>query len=257
METKIVGKKRIFLPKTNSTNSYAIELLKNVKPDEGTLVYTDVQTEGRGQRGMVWKSDSACNLTFSVILLPTFLRTDNSYYLYKIAALACYDTLANFIDSSQFDIKIKWPNDILVNRRKIGGILIENSLLDQTLQWSIMGVGLNINQHMAASGLNATSMVELTKKKMNRMTVLDSFCAILETYYLNLKAGMFEEIDHAYFTKLFGVNEWCSVLIGVESHIVTIDRIHQNGLLVLKDKIGNHHTVDVKEVTWLLNPATT
>ena len=253
METKIVGKKRIFLPETDSTNSYAMELLKNVKPEEGTLVYTDFQKLGRGQRGMVWKADTACNLTFSVILKPDFLTAENFYYLYKIAALSCYDTLTNFIDSSQFDIKIKWPNDILVNKRKIGGILIENTFADQQLQWSVVGVGMNINQTMAGSELNAVSLFDLIRKETNRMSVLDLFCQIFDSYYLQLKNGNIESIDELYINRLLGNNEWCPVLYGKDILNVKVNGINHDGLLMIGDKLGNQYTVDVKEITWLLN----
>ena len=146
METLFIGRNIIFLPQVNSTNSYAIEMLKNVNLAEGTLVHTAEQTEGRGQRGSVWKTEKTSNLTASLVLKPTFLDLKNQHYLYQISALACYDALAELLDSSQFDIKIKWPNDILVNKQKIAGILIENNISNTQLSWSVVGVGFNVNQ---------------------------------------------------------------------------------------------------------------
>ncbi|MEI6021146.1 MAG: biotin--[acetyl-CoA-carboxylase] ligase [Bacteroidota bacterium] len=252
METKIVGKKRIFLPEVDSTNSYAIKLLKNVKLEEGTLVFTDYQTQGRGQRGMVWNAEPASNLIFSFILKPSFLSPENYYYLYKIAALACYDTLAKIIDTSQFDIKIKWPNDILVNQQKIGGILIENSFSENKLQWSIVGVGINVNQKMAASGFNAVSMIDLNGLEADRNLIMDSFCEIFEAYYTQLMHADFEKMDALYFSHLLGTNEWCKVLYKGKEMRIKVARIHSNGLMVMVNEQAQEFEIDVKDITWFL-----
>jgi BirA family transcriptional regulator, biotin operon repressor / biotin---[acetyl-CoA-carboxylase] ligase len=126
METLFVGKNTIFLPEIPSTNSYATHLLKNVNLAEGTVVHTANQTQGRGQWDKRWSSEPSSNLTVSVVLKPTFLELKKQFLLYQIAALACYDTIAGLLNNSQYDIKIKWPNDILINRKKTAGILIEN-----------------------------------------------------------------------------------------------------------------------------------
>ena len=146
METLFIGKSLLFLHEVESTNTYAMNLLRNVNPMEGTVVYTDNQTKGKGQRGAVWTSKIGQNLTLSVILKPQFLGQNNTFYLSKISALAVYDVLTDILLTSQYDIKIKWPNDILIKHRKVAGILIENSFATNTLQYSIIGVGLNVNQ---------------------------------------------------------------------------------------------------------------
>src|SRR5688572_20998788 len=115
MDTLFIGKNPIFLPHTDSTNSYAIGLLKNVNLPEGTMVHTAFQSNGKGQRGSAWTSEPLSNLAVSFVLKPTFLALKNNFYLYKVAALACFDTLSEILGKRQFDIKIKWPNDMLVN----------------------------------------------------------------------------------------------------------------------------------------------
>src|SRR5687768_17275673 len=121
METLFIGKNLLFLHEVESTNTYAMNLLRNVNPIEGTVVYTDHQTMGKGQRGAVWTSKTGQNITASIILKP-LLTQNNTFYLSKISALAVYDVLTDILPIGQYDIKIKWPNDILVNRRKIAGI---------------------------------------------------------------------------------------------------------------------------------------
>ena len=110
MNTLFIGKNVLFLPEVESTNTYAINLLRNVNAIEGTLIYTDHQTQGKGQRGTVWSSEIGKNITLSVILQPKFLSIYQSFYLSKITALACYDVLTEILDVSHYDIKIKWPN---------------------------------------------------------------------------------------------------------------------------------------------------
>ena len=127
METLFIGKNLLFLHDVESTNTYAMNLLRNVNVIEGTVIHTDNQTNGRGQRGALWTSNIAQNITSSIILKPTFLPIDNTFYLSKISALAVYDVLTDILPNSQYDTKIKWPNDILVNQQKIAGILIENN----------------------------------------------------------------------------------------------------------------------------------
>lgn len=199
METLFVGKNLIFLPAVESTNSYAIELLKNVKPIEGTVVQTDYQTKGRGQRGAVWSSEPASNLALSIIFHPTFLSASESFYLYMIAALACYDTTSHLLADSQFEIQIKWPNDIYVNRMKLGGILIENKLQGDYVQSSVIGIGLNINQTLF-EGLNAVSLKLLAGKSFEREYVRNTLFAAIEKYYLLLTNNAKQALHQAYLS---------------------------------------------------------
>ena len=170
METLFIGSNIIFLPEVDSTNSYATELLKNVNIAEGTVIHTAHQTQGKGQRGNSWEAQIASNLTTSIVLKPSFLELKNQFFLYQITALACYDLMAELLNNSQYDIKIKWPNDILVNKKKIAGILIENVITHSTLNYSVIGIGINVNQLLFTDGINATSL-----KKLSHINVVNSF----------------------------------------------------------------------------------
>ncbi len=224
MQTLFIGQSLFFLHEIESTNTYANDLLKNVNPPEGTIVHTDNQTKGRGQRGSSWNSEIAQNITVSVVLKPTFLSLNQHFYLSKITALALYDVLAELLPNSQYDIKIKWPNDILVNQKKIAGVLIENTIQQQGLQHSVIGIGLNVNQaNFDELNSTATSLKTLrlryfdklsnlsTQSPLNndfdRKIVLEKICQQLEKWYLKLKANNTELIDLAYKTQLFKLNE--------------------------------------------------
>jgi len=251
METLFVGKNIIFLPETLSTNSHATELLKNVNLSEGTVVHTLNQKAGKGQRGTVWIAEPASNFTASVILKPAFLDVKLSYFLYIIAALAAYDTTAEILNPSQFDIKIKWPNDIMVNRKKIAGILIENKLQEQRFSNSVIGVGLNINQNNFQN-LNATSISLLTGKAYDIQKCLSFFCVYLEKYYLMLKNQKFVGLKQLYSERLFGKDEVIDFVLLDGKKSMRVLGISDNGRLQLQDCQHNKIEVDVKDIKWLI-----
>lgn len=252
METLFIGSNIIFLPEVDSTNSYASELLKNVNVSEGTLVHTSNQTQGKGQRGNSWEAEIAANVTASVILKPVFLEIKNQFFLYQISALACYDVMAELLNNSQYDIKIKWPNDILVNKKKIAGILIENGVIGNRLSNSVIGLGMNINQVNFHETLNATSIFKLTSRKLEIDSILELLCKNLEKYYLQLKSGKLNEISTNYLKHLFGLNSWIEFEIDSKKTIQFVKAISEEGLLVLKDEFGNEKEYDVKEIKWII-----
>lgn len=252
METLFIGSNIIFLPEVNSTNSYAIELLKNVNVVEGTVIHAAHQTQGKGQRGNSWEAQIASNLTTSIVLKPSFLELKNQFFLYQITALACYDLMAELLNNSQYDIKIKWPNDILVNKKKIAGILIENSITHSTLNYSVIGIGININQLFFKDGINATSLNTICNKEFDINVILKLLCKHLENYYLKLKNNKFDIITQSYLEHLYGINSWLNFEIKNELKTFLVKGINKNGLLILQDKIGNETDYDLKEIKWLM-----
>lgn len=252
METLFIGSNIIFLPEVSSTNSYAIDLLKNVNLCEGSVIHTANQTSGRGQRGNVWNTLPYSNLTASFILNPVFLELKKQYYLYQIAALACYDVMAEILNSSQYDIKIKWPNDILVNGKKIAGILIENIVMNNTINRSIVGIGINVKQCEFDNKINATSLQLLDDKDHSINQTLEVLCHCLEKYYLMLKNGKFDFILETYLQRLYGLNKWVECEINNKPQTLFVKGISVNGLLNLEDKTGLQKEYDIKEVKWIL-----
>ena len=247
MQTLFIGKNLIFLPQIQSTNSYATQVLKNVNLPEGTLIHTLDQTNGKGQRGAQWQAEAGQNLTVSVILKPTFLAIENQFLLYQISALACYDTITELVKSSQIDIKIKWPNDILVNTKKLGGILIENSLQNNLFNWSVLGIGLNVNQINFEPGIQANSLKLLCQKDFDLKVIMNLLCQHLEKYYLALINTKFDFIKETYLEYLFGLNEFNDYEIQNEILSLEVKGITDEGLLRLEDRQGTERIVDVKE----------
>ncbi|MCE3227738.1 MAG: biotin--[acetyl-CoA-carboxylase] ligase [Bacteroidetes bacterium] len=252
METLFIGANLIFLPEVDSTNSYAIELLKNVNLPEGSVIHTANQTSGRGQRGNVWNTRPGSNLTVSVVLKPSFLDLKDQFYLYQIAALGCYDVMTEILDHSQFDIKIKWPNDILVDGKKIAGILIENVVNHNHMHWSVMGIGLNVRQGEFDDKIHATSIQILTRKEHDLADVLKLLCSRLEKYYMLLRNGKRETISENYIKHFFGLNKWLDFEIGNQVEKLLVKGVSRNGLLLLEDSSGKEREFDMKEIKWRL-----
>jgi len=137
-----IGKVYIKLNEVNSTNEYAKVLLSKNKPSEGTVIFAHYQTNGKGQFGKTWKSEKGKNLTFSIILYPNFLEAKRAYSLNQAVSLGLKDC----IESQKIPVSIKWPNDIYYHDKKLGGLLIENGLVGENINYSIIGIGLNVNQ---------------------------------------------------------------------------------------------------------------
>ncbi|MES2515163.1 MAG: biotin--[acetyl-CoA-carboxylase] ligase [Bacteroidota bacterium] len=250
METLFIGKNLLFLHEVESTNTYAMDLLRNVNAIEGTVVYTDNQTHGKGQRGSLWTSKIAQNITASIILKPQFLSIDQTFYLSKISALAVYDVLADILPGGQYDIKIKWPNDILVNEHKLAGILIENNFTNLVIHNSVIGIGLNVNQDdFNDFERTATSLKLLSNTIHSREEVLERICMKLEKWYLKLKEQKTNVVDETYLKRLFGLNQLMGFVDDKGNRFNgRITGVTSSGKLIIESNADSKREFDVKEV---------
>lgn len=251
MSTLFIGQNKIFLPETYSTNSYAIELLKNVNAIEGTVVYTHKQTHGKGQRGNSWIAEPEMNTTLSLIIKPVFLNSKKAFDLSKITALALHDVLTEILNNSQFDIKIKWPNDILVNSKKIAGVLIENSVLNEVMQWSVIGIGLNVNQRDFGEIKLATSLNLLSGKEYKPDSIMELIFSHFEKWFLRLKKGDFSLIDEAYHKLLFRLNSVSEFEQNNKRFNAKVLGVNKNGFLLLEMENKTQKSFDIKDVQFI------
>ncbi|MFN8416349.1 MAG: biotin--[acetyl-CoA-carboxylase] ligase [Cytophagaceae bacterium] len=183
--TIFTGQNIIFLPSCPSTNTYALELLKNKEIAEGTIVITDEQSSGRGQRGNTWWSEPGKNLTFSIILHPQLSSPVNLFPLTMLAAVAIQDTIQPWLSKP---VCIKWPNDILVGDKKVAGILVENIWRGSQLHSSVVGIGLNVQQTIFQWD-KASSLLTENAIESNKQAVLNQLCVNLEKWYQDLSNG--------------------------------------------------------------------
>lgn len=204
-KTLFLGKEVIYMPSCHSTNDIALQMLKKPDTREGMVVITDHQTAGRGQRGNDWVSDPKANLILSVILKPNFLQASDQFYLNIIASLAVSRMIESAVNQNL--TKVKWPNDVLLNEKKVTGILIENTLQRNLIQWSVVGMGINVNQRDLGIG-KATSLYEVTNRISQLPVLFEMLIESLEYYYLKLKSGKKEELKGEYLQNLFGFQQF-------------------------------------------------
>ena len=184
--TVFIGKNLIFMPECHSTNTFALNLCQqNSKPADGTVVIAAYQSAGRGQRGNTWIVEPGKNLTFSVILFPTFISPAEQFQLQVFTSLAVYDYL---IQKGISHVSIKWPNDIIINDKKVCGMLVENQLMGNNITATVVGVGLNVNQtHFSNDGPTSLSQVTTNEYELN--DELHNLLHALEVRYLQMRQG--------------------------------------------------------------------
>lgn len=199
LKTSIFGKYIYHLPEIDSTNSYARSLAYEGAP-EGTIVITEFQTEGRGKQSHKWESSKESNILMSLILRPS-LKIDRVLKITLATADILISSLERVLRKSQYDqmrLNVKWPNDILVNGKKIGGVLTESSLREKEVIFVIVGLGLNINQDLSdlsseTRGL-ATSLFHETQEKFEREPIIAEIISSFEKKYFYLERTDYTEV---------------------------------------------------------------
>jgi BirA family biotin operon repressor/biotin-[acetyl-CoA-carboxylase] ligase len=200
--TLFMGKELVFVPECHSTNSLALD--RTTKDFfEGLVIITSNQTSGRGQRGNTWYSEPGQNLTFTIALKPSFLAAKDQFYLNIFTSLAVFDMLSEKLSST---IAIKWPNDLLVDEKKVCGILIENQIQGQQVSKSLVGLGLNVNQ-LEFSLPAATSMSAVGGGPFGLQDIFELLLTRLEQRYLQLRNGGEDVLRSEYLSHLYRLNE--------------------------------------------------
>ncbi len=169
----------MYIRQTNSTSTLLREQYSDTLPDLYTI-RTDYQSAGRGQEGNGWESEDGKNLLFST-LLRTEVQATEQFRLTMLVAVAMREMLAHYLPADR--VTIKWPNDIYYGDKKLSGILVENTLIGNRVAYSIVGIGLNVNQQVFASNApNPVSMRQITDKEYDVAAMLDDYLEVLEKW---------------------------------------------------------------------------
>lgn len=184
----------------DSTNSYLRRLSNEEYLEDYTIVTAEYQTQGKGQMGTVWSSESSRNLIFSVFKDTTKFQLEHPFLISMVTSLAVIKALQSFSISR---LSIKWPNDILSEDKKICGILIENVIKQQSLGNTIIGVGLNVNQTEFINLPKASSLKLITGNVYDLEEVLYEVIKSLKYYFGILKKADYEGLKTAYEACLF------------------------------------------------------
>lgn len=244
--TLFTGKNLVFVPECHSTNTLALQLCQQTGTSEGTVVITNNQTSGRGQRGNSWEAKPGENLTFSIILKPTFLKASDQFLLNQCISLGLYDFLTQ---KPLHDVKIKWPNDMLVENKKVCGILIENIVQRDSIQWSVVGIGLNVNQTEFAFG-RAASLGTFSRFALDLDKELHQLLACIEVRYISLRQGNVDLLKKNYNEGLLGFQECRTFKVQQEELEGIIQGVDAVGRLILQTQQENK-VFDIKEIEFV------
>ena len=240
----------IRLTETESTNSYAIELIAKERPAEGSVIRTEFQTKGRGIDSNTWESEKGKNLTFSIILYPDF-PAEYQFVLNKAISLGIYDFLSGELPEHR--IAIKWPNDIYIGDKKACGILIQNSVIGNKLDYVVVGIGLNVNQtHFTSDAPNPVSMKMVSGKEYDLDDALQKLLQSIFTMYKQVNAGPCLEIENEYLSALYRLMEWHDYEVRGSLIRARITGTSAYGQLMLEAEDGNVVACDLKEVKFIL-----
>jgi BirA family biotin operon repressor/biotin-[acetyl-CoA-carboxylase] ligase len=252
--TRFVGKNSKYIPTCPSTNSLGFEEALSADLPEGFAWVAGHQTAGKGQRGNQWIAEPNQNLLVSFLLKPGHEALPVQFYLSKAIALGIVKGLNGWSQMKFGEIlplSIKWPNDIYLAGKKLGGILIESNF--QAGQWafSIIGIGLNINQ-TEFPDLRATSLKKYLQDPQ-AIAIEEIYQAIsqgIETQYQQFQEKQFAALDLAYHAHLFQHFEEALYQDSTGTFRGKIIEVNDQGLLCL-ERNNEHKWYDLKELCFI------
>jgi BirA family biotin operon repressor/biotin-[acetyl-CoA-carboxylase] ligase len=236
LTTRLLGRAGIhYLALADSTNEVARRLADAGAP-EGTLVIAEEQTAGRGRLGRRWLAPSGTSLLFSLLLRPN-LPAGQAMRLTMLAGLGAAEGIQA---ATGLVVRLKWPNDILVAGRKVGGVLIEAGLSGDRLDYAVAGIGINVNFRPAeVAGIPPTagSLAEALNRPVARLPLLVAVLAALDARYLALQAGQSPRAD--WVARLDNLGQTVDVLTpnGVESGLA--EAVDDDGALLVRRADGS------------------
>tara|TARA_Y100000589_G_scaffold140365_1_gene134067 strand:- start:454 stop:1197 length:744 start_codon:yes stop_codon:yes gene_type:complete len=242
------GKNRIHYHKVDSTNEELKRLFLKKEILNGTLLTADFQTGGKGQMGSKWESCIGDNFLGTFFLKP-FLPLSEAFALNMIVSLALLETIVELVKG---DVKIKWPNDILVDGKKIAGVLIENKYKNGGLNASFLGIGLNLNQKKFAKfSRQGTSIFNQTGVLVNSEKIVERICFHLKQFYSLFDLKGYKTINFLYHQELYLKGEGYLYKVGKDRRYLVLQSVNMKGDLQLFNQFGKLEEFGLKEIEFL------
>ena len=230
-----------------STNVEARQLARRGAP-EGTVVVAEAQTAGRGRLGRRWTSPSGKGLLFSVVLRPS-LPMSEAHLLTLVIAAAAAESIEKHLSSR---VSIKWPNDLMIGDRKIGGILLEVAGEHDEIEWVIAGIGLNVNTEFSelpvALRRTATSLKMASGVAVDRSEILATLLLTLAANYRSAISGGFASALTAFRERDYLLSRTVSVETRQGAVIGSAAGIDDRGALLVQlpeRRVRSFHSGDV------------
>ena len=233
LETKIIGKDVVYFNKINSTNIYCKNLAKENAAD-GTVVVADIQEKGRGRKSRAWSSPEG-GLWFSVLLKPD-IPPQNAMILTMAASISLVEAIK---ETTGLKPVIKWPNDLLINGKKICGILTELDAEMDKINYAIIGIGINVNNPMDKDLESiASSLKNESNNEVSRVELLKNILAKFDKNYDYVKSSYYEKIRNLWFSYANIIGKKVKVKREKDVLVGTVSDVDETGRLIVKTDSG-------------------
>ncbi len=242
-----IGEPFIILSEVDSTNNYALKLIQDGLGKNGTVIFAQHQTKGRGQVGKIWQANVLDNILMSIIFDITAIPIQNQVGLSFLTALSCHEFFNKY---SKDGTAIKWSNDIYWNDKKAGGILIEISAYKNS-RFAVLGIGLNINQIKFDKSLpNPVSLKQITGKEFDVINLAKELCLIIEKWSLIFNQNNIKELNKSYNKVLYKKGKEVTIKKKNIKFNCTIKEVNLHGELVVEN--GIKKTYKFGEISWVV-----
>jgi len=240
---------KFFFKRLKSTNLYINQMLEKHASRQPFWVRTDHQYAGKGQGSKSWITEPGKNITGSLAIFPNSLEASHQFSLSQVFAIAAAGFLEQFTDH----VHIKWPNDLYVGNKKIGGILIETAVQGTSVYYAILGIGMNINQTEFHPTLpNPISLSCLTGKQYDLKEMEELFLESFHNHYQMIESEQFDCINDLYISKLYGFGTPFEFITPNESFTATIIGVTEFGHLIIQRDSGLKEAYDYQKIMYVI-----
>lgn len=241
-----IGIPFIELLTVNSTNNYAMGMVRAGMAQHGTTVFAHEQTRGKGQRNRQWTSEKNQNIAMSVLIESKQLNYPEPFLLSMATAVSVYSLISRYVPQ---EIKIKWPNDIYCRDRKAAGILIENIWQGSEWKFAVIGIGININQEdFGELASKAVSLKQITRQNYEPLLLAREMCREINDQ-LRLMVNDPSLVISGYNEKLYKLNETVKLKKGNRVFESIVKAVTINGQLVVEHGVEEQYNVG--EIEWI------
>lgn len=246
-----MGYEHIHLAETDSTNARAHSLIA-LKSGMGKFVISaDFQRLGKGLEDNVWESQPGLNLLFSMALQPKWITASNQFLITQAVSLGVIEVVKAFVELD--NLQIKWPNDIYIGTRKLAGMLISNTIIGNDLQWSVIGIGLNVNQMSFPDHVpNPVSLAMISRNTLSLHSLLEKLVYEIDQWLEKCRfVRSVETMQQLYLDKLYRYQLWAPYSLQDETIEARIVGVNEFGQLRLEMRNGQEMICNFKEVVFL------
>lgn len=244
LNTDFIGRNFLYAEEIDSTNSALLDKSNNINTN-GSVFLAEMQTSGRGRKDRVWESSKEQNLTFSILITDKALLKKCINFINFGAALAVSSAIENLY---QIKTELKWPNDVLINSKKVSGILLESFSSGNTISKLVVGIGVNVNQSSFPGEYNIppTSLKFEAGHEVSRERLLSEILNLFEEVVLKIKENP-QNILKDWKNRCRMIGDQVSVTEDGVVKYGIFDDLDEEGYLMLrtKDKTEKIHFGDV------------